>query len=164
MLSFSACATLPRLPCSEGGQKARENAVKGDHPNKQCYQRLDRNKKWVNDGPYIEWHPNGKRALLGEYRMGLKHGKWEEWDDVGKPLYEKHFVDGKEVPRFNTPDKPIKVEQAAPVAAKPGAAAAAVPVAPAASAAAPAAPAVAPTPQPTPAVAPAPAPISEKKP
>lgn len=116
-LVFAACAlSLPRRPCTDSGELARP----GDRTRvtKQCYQRKDRNGNWVNDGPYIEWHKNGKRALKGEYRMGLRHDKWEEWDDTGKLLSEKHFMNGKEVPRFETPSKSV-----APVAPTPSPAA-----------------------------------------
>lgn len=109
----SSCAgTLPRRPCTEGGEIARPDLK--ERVNKQCFQRKQPSGRWVNDGPYIEWHKNGKRAVMGEYRMGLKHDKWSEWDAEGKLLSEKHYKNGKEVPRFDTADRAIRTTLAAP--------------------------------------------------
>jgi antitoxin component YwqK of YwqJK toxin-antitoxin module len=50
----------------------------------------------VNEGPYVEWYPSGKRAVEGEFKHGKKHGKWREWDESGKLLSERWFEDGVE--------------------------------------------------------------------
>src|SRR4051794_11833842 len=95
VLALSGCSTTVSKPCSTGGQSPREGPqIKGT---KQCIQMKDRSGKFINHGRYIEWHPNGKRALEGEYKGGLKTGKWSEWDDKGHLLNEKWFEDGVQV-------------------------------------------------------------------
>jgi antitoxin component YwqK of YwqJK toxin-antitoxin module len=104
---FFACASGPRKPCTDGGQPPREKPfnLKGD---RQCTQRKDRTGKYVNDGEYTEWYPNGARALLGEYREGKKTGKWIEWDESGKKLSERWFEDGVETPTRETQKTEVK--------------------------------------------------------
>ena len=36
------------------------------------------------NGVYLKWQPNGDPTISGEYRDGLKHGPWQEWDKNGK--------------------------------------------------------------------------------
>lgn len=129
LLLTSCAGKLPARPCTEGGEAPRPGL--NDRVTKQCFQKKEPSGRWVNDGPYIQWHPNGKRWVTGEYKMGAKNGKWEEWDPSGKKLSEKHYRNGKEVPRFATPDKPITATAAAPtdkVLAKPDSDADAEPV------------------------------------
>lgn len=118
LLLMGCAGTLPRRPCTDGGELAR--AGNRARVTKQCYQRKDPSGRWVNDGPYIEWHSNGKRALKGEYRMGMKNDKWEEWDPTGKLLNTTYYQDGKIVPRFDTPTKTlIPVSDPSPQPAEP---------------------------------------------
>lgn len=115
------CATLPSRPCTEGGELARAGNRK--RVNKQCFQKRHPSGRWVNDGPYIEWHKNGKRALKGEYRMGAKNDKWEEWDENGKLLSTTYYQDGNVVPRFEEEAKPVSpAEPPAKVQSQPPAA------------------------------------------
>ncbi|OFZ00060.1 MAG: hypothetical protein A2Z97_16215 [Bdellovibrionales bacterium GWB1_52_6] len=92
--TLAGCAAKAHRPCSEGGEPSREKTIRGT---KQCLQVRDRNGKFVNDGDFVEWHPNGQRAGEGEYKMGAKHGKWTEWDERGKKISEKYFENGSPV-------------------------------------------------------------------
>lgn len=106
-LSFLAasCVSGPRRPCTDGGQPAWEKSP-GWKGNRRCNQRRNTDGAWVNDGKYVEWFPDGKRALEGEYKMGVKTGKWFEWDEKGKLVSERWFEDGKETTTRET--KPIQ--------------------------------------------------------
>jgi hypothetical protein len=53
----------------------------------------------VYDGPFTKYHPNGKKAIRGAYRLRVSgsyvgtrnHGTWKYWDEDGKLLRkEKH--------------------------------------------------------------------------
>lgn len=94
-LLLTSCKTIVQKPCQAGGQPAREIIFKGTH---QCEQKKDQYGKYVNHGRYVEWYPDGSVALEGEYREGLKDGKWTEYDQAGKRISEKWFDKGKEVP------------------------------------------------------------------
>lgn len=96
-VSQSGCVTVAAHPCIKGGQPAFDNGKVGKGT-KQCLQAKDANGTYVNQGKYIEWHPNGVRAIEGEYLGGFKTGKWIEWDEQGRKLKEKWFEGGNEVP------------------------------------------------------------------
>ena len=36
------------------------------------------------DGPWLEWHGNGKRKIEGYFWKGERHGPWEEWAPDGR--------------------------------------------------------------------------------
>jgi hypothetical protein len=93
----SACVTVAAHPCTKGSQAARADGKVGKGT-KQCVQVKDASGAYVNHGKYVEWHPNGVRALEGEYVGGFKNGKWLEWDETGRKLAEKWFEAGNEVP------------------------------------------------------------------
>jgi hypothetical protein len=92
-----ACATVASHPCTKGGQPAFDDGKVGKGT-KQCVQVKDSSGAYINQGKYVEWHPNGVRAIEGEYAGGFKTGKWIEWDDQGRKLKEKWFEGGNEVP------------------------------------------------------------------
>jgi len=99
-----SCAFSKHRPCTDGGDPARVPATGGT---KQCETMDDATGRAVNHGHYREWFTNGRLAIEGDYRMGKKHGKWTEWDESGKRLYEKFYEDGIETPRFDAaPKKP----------------------------------------------------------
>ena len=90
---------------------------------KQCIQQRAAGGTFVNHGKYIEWHPNGKRALEGEYDSGQKSGKWVEWDEEGKLILARWFDKGVETPRRDsgpaptfTPAPAVPVTPAKPLA------------------------------------------------
>lgn len=92
-----SCSTVRKRPCEEGGQPAREKPAPKSVYKKQCDQTLNKqSQKMVNDGKYREWYENGTLALEGEYKEGLKVGKWFEWDESGKQISERWFENGKE--------------------------------------------------------------------
>lgn len=96
MLLLNGCA-LSR-PCSEGGDTNWVNPgypIKGD---KKCHQIKGADGKFVNDGGFKWFYMNGKLALEGEFKNGLKSGIWTQYDEkTGRPIMEKNFVSGKEV-------------------------------------------------------------------
>ncbi|HLE00169.1 MAG TPA: hypothetical protein VJB59_07915 [Bdellovibrionota bacterium] len=95
VLVCCACASTPSRPCSEGGEPPRDKPFRGT---KQCTQKKDQLGQFVNNGPYFEWYPNGKKALEGEYKTGRKNGRWIEWDEKGQKISDRYFEDGKLVP------------------------------------------------------------------
>ena len=36
-------------------------------------------------GPWTRWYTNGQFRSRGEYRLGLRHGIWEHFDETGQP-------------------------------------------------------------------------------
>jgi hypothetical protein len=94
----TGCASSHAKPCLEGGQPAREGGVVFQGIRK-CEQHKDADGKFVNDGKYFEWYSNDKIALMGEYRMGKKSGRWMEFDKKGKKISDQYFEEGKEPPR-----------------------------------------------------------------
>ncbi|MCM2324050.1 MAG: hypothetical protein NDJ90_12390 [Oligoflexia bacterium] len=94
----SGCVTTVQKPCSTSGDPPRDKPFAGQLDRKQCEQRKSKSGRYVNHGVYREWHANGKLALEGEYRDGVKSGKWFEWDEQGKLLSERWYEAGKEVP------------------------------------------------------------------
>src|SRR5947209_4099455 len=87
------CAGAPSHPCSDGGAPARETPFRG---NRQCEQRRGPDGKYVNDGIYREWHPNGRLALEGHYREGRQDGRWTLWDENGRKISERVYDNGVE--------------------------------------------------------------------
>ena len=110
-----ACSTAAHHPCQEGGEPARAGKWPGNRKCEQTY--VQAVGKHLNDGKYIDWYPSGKRALVGEYKMGKKHGAWTEYDEAGKKLWEKWYIDGQEVSRIEMDN--IPGVQAAPPAPPP---------------------------------------------
>jgi antitoxin component YwqK of YwqJK toxin-antitoxin module len=45
----------------------------------------------VPNGTFTFFHPNGKKESIGEYRMGLKAGVWQRYDQWGLALAEKVY-------------------------------------------------------------------------
>jgi hypothetical protein len=98
LISLSGCVTANRHPCSEGSQPARERWGAPFKGIKKCYQAKDRLGKYVNNGKYYEWYQSDKIALVGEYKMGKKTGRWIEYDENGNKVTELFYEEGKEVP------------------------------------------------------------------
>jgi hypothetical protein len=94
--AVASCSTVAKHPCTQGGQSARDDGKVGKG-NKQCEQVKTHDGKFINHGKYIEWFPSGKRQLQGEYKAGVKVGKWSEWDEQGRLLNEKWYENGVEV-------------------------------------------------------------------
>ncbi len=86
LLAFSACTTF--RPCTEGGNLKGIPVIKG---NRQCYQKKNREGKYINDGKFIQWHPNGVVAIEGAFKAGDKTGTWYFFDEKGKKTAEKNF-------------------------------------------------------------------------
>jgi hypothetical protein len=87
-----ACTTY--RPCSDGGDLSDLPKIKG---NKECYQRPGPNGRYRNEGKFIQWHPDGSMAIEGEFRDGLKQGKWTEYDESGRIMSERIFENGVEL-------------------------------------------------------------------
>lgn len=90
------------------GELDRTTLGKG---NKKCEQQKDANGKYMNHGKFTEFHPNGQRAIEGEYSWGQRNGKWLEWNENGKLTRERWFEKGQET---STRDKDAKPANAAP--------------------------------------------------
>ncbi len=98
MVALTGCATGHQRPCTEGGQAPRDSLVpfKGT---KRCFQVKDSSGNDVNEGKYLEWYPNEKIAIIGEYHLGKKIGRWLEYDPQGNKVSDKFYEDGKEIAR-----------------------------------------------------------------
>ena len=51
------------------------------------------------DGPYVEYHNNGKKWYEYQYKNGKKEGLETSWDENGKKYKEIQYKDDKEVSR-----------------------------------------------------------------
>lgn len=91
-----SCATSHRKPCTEGGQPSREGGVVFQGI-KRCFQIKDASGQYLNDGKYYEWYSNDHIALVGEYKMGKKSGRWIEYNEKGIVKSDKYFDEGKEI-------------------------------------------------------------------
>jgi antitoxin component YwqK of YwqJK toxin-antitoxin module len=49
----------------------------------------------VSDGPFVEFHRNGRKAREGRTRDGLKEGLWQLWFEDGRLEEEVHYQDGQ---------------------------------------------------------------------
>ena len=43
------------------------------------------------NGNYTAYFKNGNIRRKGEYSKGMYNGKWEQWTEEGKKLYEVHY-------------------------------------------------------------------------
>ena len=48
-----------------------------------------------SQGPWVEWHPNGQKSVVGSYVNDEQDGLWTEWDDLGNKWIERHFHQGQ---------------------------------------------------------------------
>lgn len=96
-----ACAAHRKIPCTQGGESARSQSIALEAPagKKQCTQVKNEFGKYVNDGKYYEWHTNDKIAVIGEYKLGKKTGRWIEYDSKGDKVSDAYYDFGREVPR-----------------------------------------------------------------
>ncbi len=91
---FAGCSGVRARPCAEGGQAPRDGTAPFEGI-KRCYQIKDPQGRMRNHGKYLEWHPNDKLALTGEYKLGKKVGRWVEYDPQGKKISDRIYEDGK---------------------------------------------------------------------
>ncbi len=54
----------------------------------------------VLDGPWVELHRDGRKAVEGAYRAGERHGTWRWWYEDGRPEEEVAFDMGRRHGRF----------------------------------------------------------------
>lgn len=52
------------------------------------------------DGPWVQYHRDGKKAAEGAYRAGEKHGPWTYWFESGQVSEEIGFAMGRRHGRF----------------------------------------------------------------
>jgi antitoxin component YwqK of YwqJK toxin-antitoxin module len=50
---------------------------------------------YVNDGPYIEYYPDGQKFSEGNYVKGVMEGDWNYWHPNGEPCKTITFKKGK---------------------------------------------------------------------
>lgn len=46
-------------------------------------------------GPWLLWHPNGKKRRMGSFRAGLESGRFVSWFDNGRTESEGSYIDGR---------------------------------------------------------------------
>lgn len=90
-LCLSGCGTSK--PCADAGDTSWVQPVVG---NRQCRQIKRTDGTYINDGRYVVWSPSGKILLEGAFKQGRKDGTWTQYDEAGRKLVEKHYVDGTE--------------------------------------------------------------------
>jgi antitoxin component YwqK of YwqJK toxin-antitoxin module len=49
----------------------------------------------VKHGSYSEFHPDGKRKVVGEFVYGHKSGLWTHWSQGGQKVLEENYRDGE---------------------------------------------------------------------
>jgi hypothetical protein len=49
-------------------------------------------------GPGVEWHPDGRVKVRGQYAHGARDGTWQTWDEHGELVSEITYVDGVATP------------------------------------------------------------------
>jgi antitoxin component YwqK of YwqJK toxin-antitoxin module len=52
------------------------------------------------DGPWVQLHRDGRKAIEGAYRAGERHGTWRWWFEGGAPEEEVTFDMGRRHGRF----------------------------------------------------------------
>ena len=80
-------------PCAEAGDVTWTPMIKGD---RQCRQAKQKDGTWVNQGKYMQWYPNGKLAIEGNFKAGKKDGVWMHYNEKGDKDAEKYFEEGVE--------------------------------------------------------------------
>jgi antitoxin component YwqK of YwqJK toxin-antitoxin module len=48
-------------------------------------------KKFIEDGHFIYYHPNGKIESEGEFQRGVKVGTWMRFDNTGKRKQDRYY-------------------------------------------------------------------------
>ena len=93
-----SCAAVRSRPCSEGWLSRSVHAnAQSESAVKKCFQLKDEKGQWVNHGKYYEWYESEKIALIGEFKMGKKHGRWMEYDRQGNRISDRYFENGVEL-------------------------------------------------------------------
>ena len=90
LLSLAACTYAPLKPCTSAGSFDTVPLVKGDM---QCNQHKNAEGDWVNNGKFVQYHPNGEVAVEGEFRDGVKVGTWRVYNDQGAQTTELNYND-----------------------------------------------------------------------
>lgn len=52
--------------------------------------------RWIRDGLFQAFHPNGMLASEGTYREGLEDGKWRDFHENGQLAAEGAYIRGNE--------------------------------------------------------------------
>lgn len=74
-----------------GGYQDRELVRRKAYPNGQLHVESTYQQGVLN-GPYKEFHANGKRKKVGQYRAGLREGAWETFNKKGQLTKMGHYV------------------------------------------------------------------------
>ena len=56
--------------------------------------------RWIKDGLFQQFHPNGMLASEGEYVEGQEHGPWTDYHPNGQMAARGYYKNGKEVGRW----------------------------------------------------------------
>lgn len=69
-----------------------------------CYESGKLRSVWVNvgeryEGPYVRLFESGRPEVIGEYRSGLKHGVWIQWNEQGEIQTDEQYHFGTKVLR-----------------------------------------------------------------
>lgn len=90
-LAFVGCTYAPLKPCTVAGSFDTVPLVQsGDM---QCHQKKNDQGIWVNHGKFKQYHPNEQVAIEGEFRDGVKVGRWMIYNDKGEQTTELNYND-----------------------------------------------------------------------
>lgn len=89
-LPLGGCTYAPLRPCTEAGSFDTVPLVQGDM---QCHQRRNDQGVWLNHGKFKQYHPNDQLAVEGEFRDGVKIGRWVVYNSKGEQTTELNYND-----------------------------------------------------------------------
>jgi hypothetical protein len=95
-----ACVSTPFRPCSEGGDVSWEPAIKKEKTGNRSCRQIEVKGKYINDGQYYQYYPNGKPAIDGQFKDGLRTGKWTQFDEEGKKFFIREYEKGEETKAY----------------------------------------------------------------
>ncbi|HEY9219445.1 MAG TPA: hypothetical protein VIO94_15470 [Phenylobacterium sp.] len=56
--------------------------------------------RWIRQGLFVAYHPNGAKASEGTYEEGVEQGVWRDYHENGQLAAEGQYEGGAEVGRW----------------------------------------------------------------
>jgi len=92
VLITSACATTEK-PCSSAGDVSWQTPIHGDRV---CFVKTLPNGTSELEGKFIQYYPDGKIAVRGQFVDGKKDGLWTQYNEEGEKTVERYYDHGIE--------------------------------------------------------------------
>lgn len=67
--------------------------------------------RWIRDGLFVEYHPNGSVSSEGMYEEGLETGIWKDYHENGVLAAEGAYREGREVGVWRFYDEQGELEE-----------------------------------------------------